>query len=82
MVENARFDLEEHNPLYDAYRSFAEYRREDQHAYMELELADVGTGREIAAPRRQFSNAFAPQNIYTARFRCNTFSHKYIEFTI
>jgi hypothetical protein len=39
----------ENNSLYHAYRSFADYRREEPHAYMELELADAGSGREIAA---------------------------------
>jgi len=47
MVNAVRFDLEQHNMLYDTYRRFAEFETDMEDAY--IELADPGTGNEIVA---------------------------------
>jgi hypothetical protein len=68
MLECVRFDIEENNPLYHAYRSFADYRREEQHAYMELELADAGSGHEIAALYHVGNSPMpSPRKVYIQR---------------
>lgn len=47
IVENIRQDLLEFNPLFQIYQSFAAFEPTTPNAY--LELADPGTGNEIAA---------------------------------
>ena len=47
MVNAVRFDLEQHNMLYDTYRRFSEFETDAEDAY--IELANPGTGNEIAA---------------------------------
>ena len=49
IVDDVRFDLAENNPLFHYYKSFADFRRDETHAYMELRIQDAGNGREIAA---------------------------------
>jgi Helitron helicase-like domain at N-terminus len=46
-VSAVRFDLEQHNMLYHVYQQFSEFESESEDAY--IELADPGSGNEIAA---------------------------------